>query len=456
MVYYIIIAVVAITIGLLVGILLGNRKRHQAEVKLQVVQSQLDGEEVRYQQAIEELKNQHQQVLEELKSQNRQTLEELKNQHVQSLAEKDRSNQALMDAQDRRFDETLKKMTEEVKTSTNDMLKQRQSEFVQSSSDNLGQIVNPLKETIKSMQEELDKTAKEQAENNGEMKAQIEQMMSQSAAAKESADELARVFKHQSKVQGDWGEVVLDNLLASQGLTEGREYETQYTLRDEEGKVVRNDEGSNMRPDVVLHLDGKRDVVVDSKVSLTAFIDYANAETEEKRNQYLQQHIQSLKKHVDELAKKSYADYSNKMIDFVIMFVPHSQALMVATNKDHNLWRDAFERKVFIADEQTLFAALKIISITWTQIEQEQNHKKLYEQASLLVERVALFLNHYENMGKALESAQKEYASGTIQLADKGKSITVAAQKLIDMGAKTKNKKIPKQFLDEEGFALEE
>jgi len=348
-----------------------------------------------------------------------------------------------LDTQQQRFDETLQKVTEQMKNATGTMLKDRQQEFAASSSESLLRIVEPLRETIGKMKQALADSTLRQTAMGSEMKANIENMMRQSEAARKSADELARVFRHGTKVQGDWGETVLDELLRSQGLTRGVHYDTQTAIRDATGSTVKSDEGSLLRPDILLHLDNRRELIIDSKVSLSAFIDYVNAEDEPTRQRALKAHLESLRKHVKELSAKDYSSYirpPKTKMDYVIMFVPHAGALWTALNACPDLWRRAMERNVFIADEQTLFAALRIISMTWTQITQAQQHEKVYKLAEEMLDRVGQFLKRYETVGKALANAQKAYDEGRRKLGPGGQSIVGTATKLTRLGARPSTK----------------
>jgi DNA recombination protein RmuC len=214
--------------------------------------------------------------------------------------------------------------------------------------------VNPLKENIAELKKAMEEGNKEQAERNGEMRERIKSLMEHSDAARKSADELAAAFKHGNKVQGDWGETILEELLNSHGLTKGIHYDTQAVIRDKNGNVVRNEEGNMMKPDVILHLDERREVIIDSKVSLTAYVDYVNSENEADRQTHLKNHIESIKKHVKELAAKNYSSYveSPKVsAGYVIMFVPNIGALWTALKAKPDLWRKAAEQNVSIADE---------------------------------------------------------------------------------------------------------
>jgi DNA recombination protein RmuC len=345
-----------------------------------------------------------------------------------------------------------------MRDATDEMLKKRQEEFSASSNTSLGQIVNPLKETIDKMKEAMKENTIKQTEIGGEIKTQALNMMRQSEAAKNSADELTRVFRHAGRVQGNWGEIILDELLESQGLTKGVHYEIQSSIRDSAGDVVRNVDDHGMRPDVILHLDQKRDVIIDSKVSLTAFMDYVNAEDEADRQRYLKAHVNSIRKHVKELSTKDYSSYVKPpkvRMDYVIMFVPNTGALWTAITAQPDLWRNAMDSNVYIADEQTLFAALRIINLTWTQITQAQNHEKVFELANELMDRVGQFMGRYKNMGDALSKALKAYEDGEKKLQPGGQSILQTCGKLQKLGAKQSSKN-PLPQLDDESETGEE
>lgn len=378
-------------------------------------------------------------------------LSEKEKAHADSVAEQEKRHHEALDAMQKRFDETIAKVEAQMKSATDSMLKERQKEFAETSANNIGQIVVPLRETIDKMKKAMDDSTLRQASMSSAMKENIEHMMRQSEAARKSAEELARVFKHGSKVQGDWGETVLDELLQSQGLTKGIHYDTQAAIKDASGSVVKSAEGSMLRPDVILHLDQRREVIIDSKVSLTAFIDYVNAETEEDRQRCLKLHLDSLTKHVKELSSKDYSSYikSPKVkMDYVIMFVPNTGALWTALNAQPDLWRRSMEKNVFIADEQTLFAALRIINLTWTQIAQAQNHERVFELANEMLNRVGQFWKEYEAMGKALKKVSEAYESGRNKITDGGTSINTTANKLIKLGAKQSDKNPLPQLLD--------
>ena len=453
----IILAIITGTVlGAVIGIVFARSKSKELQNTADKLKWQLDSERanaeqaaVNFQQQIASTKSEAKEQIETIKADCEKRIAEAKSdaerQSREAMAAQEKRHEQATKAQQELFDETMEKVTAQVKSATDEMLKQRQKEFAESSNTNLGQIVNPLRETIEKMKQTMSDNTLKHAELSSEMKVNLENMMKHSVAAKESADELARVFKHRSKVQGDWGERVLGELLESQGLTQGVHYEMQATIRDAAGNVVRTDTGGNLRPDVIMHIDNNREIIIDSKVSLTAFMDYINAENEDDRQKHLKAHIESIQKHVKELSKKDYSSYIKPpkvKMDYVIMFVPHTGALWTALNTQPDLWRKAMEMNVFIADEQTLFAALRMINLTWTHIAQAENHEKVYELANEILERVGMFMKSYDNIGDAIKKAQKAYEEGEKKLSPNGQSILHSCSKLEKLGAK-QNKKHP-------------
>jgi len=429
----IVLIIIGVAVGIVIGLLIERSKTSALTAKLEFKEQEL-----------KQLETRSQAEREQQEARIKAEREQLENRMQQDMEKR-------LALQKEQFNETMDKVTAQVKSATDTMLKERQKEFAENSNQSLGQIVNPLRETIEKMKKAMDENTEKQTSMSGEMKANLEHMMRQSMAAKESADELTRVFKHGTKVQGDWGETVLDELLQAQGLTNGIHYDTQATIRDAAGNTIRSEEGSVMRPDVILHLDQRRELIIDSKVSLTAFMDYVNAEDEIERQRYLKAHIESLQKHVKELSAKDYSSYIKPpkvKMDYVIMFVPHTGALWTALNAQPDMWRKAMEKNVFIADEQTLFAALRIINLTWTQIVQAQNHEKVYDLANEMLNRVGQFWKEYEAMGKALDKLSEAYDNGKKKITEGGQSINTTANQLIKLGAKQSDKNPLPQLID--------
>ena len=346
----------------------------------------------------------------------------------------------MMDSQETRFNESLEKVSSQLRSASEEVLRQRQKEFSQSSAENIGQIVNPLRETIDRMKQAINDSTVKQSEMSGQMKAGIENLMRQSEATRKSADDLAKALNGGGKIQGDWGEKKLDELLSSQGLTRGIHYDVQTALRDAHGQTLKSETGGILKPDVILHLDDRRDVIIDSKVSLSAFMKYMKAEDNGPESQrLLEEHIDSIKAHVKELSAKDYSSYVKPpklRMNYVIMFVPDTAALWTALNAQPDLWRWAMEKNVFIADEQTLYAALRIIDMTWIQIAQVQNQEKVFALAEELMDRVGQFMKKYREIGDALDKARRSYDEGDRKLQPSGQSILQTCAKLEKLGAR--------------------
>lgn len=435
--------------------------QQQLEATKKEASEQLAKTKAEAQQQLEAVKKEASEQLEATKKEANdllaKTKAEAEAQQQKALAEKDAAWNDIMKGQEQRFNETMARMSEQMKNATADMLKDRQKEFADSSNQQLGQIVNPLRETIDKMKQTMADTTLKQTEMSSVLKDNIERSMQQAMAAKKSAEELANALKHGSKVQGDWGEAVLDELLTSQGLVRGIHYDTQAVIRDAQGNTVHTDDGATLRPDVILHLDQRREVIIDSKVSLTAFLDYANADNEADRQRFLKTHIDSLQKHVKELSTKDYSAYVQPpkvRMDYVIMFVPHTGALWTALNAQPDLWRKAMEQNVFIADEQTLFAALRIISLTWTQIRQAENHEQVYRLANEMLDRVGQFMKKFTAIDRALKSATAAYDDANRKLQPSGQSILQTCAKLQKLGAKQSDKNPLPQLIDIDDIAV--
>lgn len=371
--------------------------------------------------------------------------------HTQELlAAKDEAHKDAMDAMEKRHSEAIEAerkryadalttMREQVQNATNQMLKERQAELQQSNSTNMKQIVDPLKESIAKMETALKENKSTQETSTEAIKEKIATLVSTTMRVQDSADRLSNALTAESKTQGNWGEQKIESLLNAIGLEKGLEYEAQEYLRDANGNIIVSDETARrMQPDIILHLDETRDLIVDAKVSLTAFIDYTNATDEQERAIALAAHLKSVRNHIKELAKKNYANYvkaPRQSVDFVMMFVPVDAALRLALDSDTTLWRDAMNQGVFIVGEQNLYAALRAVQVTWTAIKQNANNKAICDTAEELLNRVGDLLERVNKVGKKLDEAQAAYEA-VVDKANKGQSVLGSANKLVKLGAK--------------------
>ena len=310
--------------------------------------------------------------------------------------------------------------------------------------ESMDHITQPLKQAISEMRKAISDNTKDHTAQTASLKEQLRLMMETGREMSEKAEGLANVLRRDNKISGNMGEIILGDLLTSQGLTEGIHYEVQARLRDEMGRPLRNDEtGREMQPDVILHYPQGQDAVIDSKVSLVAYQRYVNAETPEEKERALQEHIKSIRSHVNELSRKDYSKYikaPREAIDFVIMFVPFESSLQLALANDPTLWRDAFERKVFVTGEQNLLGILHMIHIAWV-----QNQQKVFGIAEQLLDRLGDFIQRYNKLGEHIELVRKDFDAAGNKLFTGRQSVVQKGRELIDLGGKENpNRRIPK------------
>ena len=349
-----------------------------------------------------------------------------------------------------RFEQQLKMVQEQLQNATQEILRQRAQELTKTNSTQMDAIITPLKDTIREMKTAMDNSRDLNNKNTASLEKAIEEMMKKTGEIGLEADKLAHALTNKNKVQGNWGELILDEVLSSQGLVKGVHYETQVTLRDKSGKALQNEEsGKRMIPDAILHFPDGKDAILDSKVSLSAFVDYQNAENEDERTDALSRHIKSIRQHVIELKGKNYNEYiqaPRQALNYVIMFVPNESALQLALYNDTALWREAFEKGIFITSEQNLIAALRMIHLAWTQVKQAENQEQIMDTARMLLDRVSDFFGYFEDMGKKLEDATATYRKASDKLRDGRQSVAGISQKLHKLGVKMKpNKQLPEE-----------
>lgn len=392
--------------------------------------------------------------LADVKIEHERQLEETKRQFVDRLDDINRRNErekeermALLDKQ---FAERLRLVQEQLGTTTERLLKQRSEELDTANRSQMSSIIAPLKEVMAEMKKSMDDNRDSFNRNTASLSEQLKQMHATTTTLGAEAEKLSRALQAGPKIQGDFGEMKLNDLLDKFGFTKGVEYDVQYTMRDSKGNVIRNDDTNDMmRPDVVLHYPDHKDVVIDSKASLTAFINYVNAGTDDERKVYLEEHVKSVRRHVDELSAKNYGKYSMEggtTLDFVIMFVPQEAAMQLAVSADASLWNYAFERNVIITGEQNLFSLLRLLQIAWTQQRQAENQEKVFDMASTLVDRVQLFVERFDRLDSDIDGVRKSFDDAKKAMSG-NRGFIGSARKLIDMGAKAnpKKKKLPEE-----------
>lgn len=386
-------------------------------------------------------------VLESLLEQEKET--------AKALLEKERENsRAMLDIQQKQFNEIIARQEESIKAQmkvASQEILTKQSEGLSSvNKTQISEIVDPLKEKIAKWEESIGKVEEEYRQRMLSLDATIKTTLNYTTQVGERADRLANALLSENKTQGNFGEMRLRTMLIEMGFEEGMQFKEQETLRDSQGFAVTADEsGKRLIPDVMLYFPDKRDVVIDSKISLTAFERYHNASTDEEKEIALREHVKSVRNHVKELSHKDYSSYiltGHQKLDFVVMYMAVEGAMQLALATDPNLWKEAYDQGVFITGSQNLYALLRVLDLSWKQVQQVRNQKEIMDEANRIIERTQLFYERMLNIEKQFNDVQKAFDQIKIVVAPDGPSIVTAARKLISYGAKenTKKKALPK------------
>lgn len=353
-------------------------------------------------------------------------------------------------------DSQLKLIREQMQTTSEEILKRRQDELGERNKEQVSKIISPLQQSLKDMQEAFDKSKAQQSEALTRLDETIKINMQKSAALGETADRLTRALTGEVKVQGNFGELKLKQLLEDLELKEGEQFDTQETLKDKAGRSAKGADGKGLVPDFILHFPNNRHVVVDSKMSLTDYERYMNAEdgTPEK-TEHLKAHIASVRAQVKRLAKKEYTRYlpeGYNKLNFAIMYVPIEGALNLALLNDTTLWREAYDEGVMILGPQTMYMNLRVLEMMWTQVRQLKNQQAMIDAANTVIDRVQDFGVRFDDVETSMHDTIKKITKLKITTADSGASIITAAKKLLKAGAQENKKKKSLDELDNSTF----
>ena len=331
------------------------------------------------------------------------------------------------------------KLAEELRDSfravANDIMRERTEDLDKRTKETL----SPLREDLKRFGEQVDKTYQEEARERFNLKDSIEKLILRSQEISQETTSLTRALRGDSKVQGDWGELVLERILDQSGLIRGEHYFVQETLRDESGAVITTgDNRGGLRPDVIVRYPNRGAIVIDSKVSLTAYARYVAAETEAERDQALKEHLLSLRKHINELSGKRYEEYTEGSPNFVMLFIPNEPAYTIALAHDPTLWEEAYRKNVVLINGTNLIAALRMAQDMWQRDSQQRNVLQIVDEAGKVYDKFATFSETFLKIESKLEDAQKAFGEAKGQLRDGRGDILGRFDKLKALGAKTK------------------
>ena len=345
----------------------------------------------------------------------------------------------LREMNEKQVENQMTLIREQMQTTSERILKARQEELGAQNIEQVAKIVDPINTGLRLMREALDSSQKEHQQTMTHLDATIRANMERSNTLGETADRLTRALLGKTKVQGNFGELKLKQLLEDLGLKENEQYTTQQTLTTRYGKSIKNEEDRRLIPDFILHFPGNRDIIVDSKVSIVSYEQYVNAEDELQRNEHLAAHIKSVRDHVKGLARKDYSRYLDaeySKLNFVIMYMFHEGALNLALVNDTSLWRDAYDQGVLIMGPQTMYMNLRVLELMWTQSRQLQYQKAIIKEAELIIERVQLFAQRFKDIEGCLTATRDSFDRLKLLMADSGKSIITPARNLIAYGVK--------------------
>ncbi len=345
--------------------------------------------------------------------------------------------------QKQEVEELQEKFTKEFENLANKILEEKTVKFTEQNKENLKNILSPLQEKIQHFEKKVEDTHKESIDYHAALRQQIVGLKEMNEQMSKETLNLTKALKGDSKMQGNWGELILERVLEKSGLEKGREYQVQQSFQTEEGNRV--------QPDVVISLPDGKKMIVDSKVSLTAYERYANEEDDMQKAVFLKEHINSIKRHVEQLSDKNYHDlYQMESPDFVLLFIPIESAFAIALNEDNSLYNKAFERNIIIVTPTTLLATLRTIDSMWTNQKQQENALEIARQAGALYDKFEGFVSDLIKIGKKMDEAKAEYGNAMGKLVEGKGNLVGSVERLRKMGAKAK-KILPESVLKRAG-----
>ena len=454
---YLVITIIAIILMAALGYYMGGQgkkesaERYDAQLKeqKQSYEAQIKEQKQSYEAQIKELRQSYDMQIQQIKDADEAQKKQMKEAYERQLATLKEMNEEQVKSQ-------LNLIREQMQTTSEKVLKQRQEELGERNREQVSKIIDPLQKSLKDMQDALDKTKEQQTEALTRLDETIKINMQKSQEIGETADRLTRALTGEVKVQGNFGELKLKQLLEDLELKEGEQYDTQETLRDKGGKGAKGDDGRGLIPDFILHFPNNRHVVVDSKMSLTAYERYMNeTDATPEKSAYLKAHIDSVRAQVKRLARKEYTKYlpdGYNRLNFAIMYIPIEGALNLALLNDTSLWREAYDEGVMILGPQTMYMNLRVLEMMWTQVRQLKNQQTMIDAANTVIDRVQDFGLRFMDVESSMNDTLKKMTKLKITTADSGPSIITAARNLIKAGAKENKKKASLEEMDDTLF----